>query len=549
MSDDNAKKYVSRLDNELKPKRLTWESQWQEANDLVHPDSVSVLRMRTPGTPRTRMIYDGTAVMARGELAAALQSYVISPTDRWFNLTTHDQRLLNDRDAIIWLEAVSDIIYYYYSLPKGAFNPAVSEIFNDMAGYGTGCLYQDFNIRYQQPVFKSVPMANVWVDENSDGQIDTVYTVWEWTARQAYQMFGDDIPAKVREALEKPSGMGQRSFKFLHAVEPREGWVKNAKVSYKFPFVSCWIFLDASETISEEGYRSFPYVVPRWRRITGQTYGYGPAFDLMPFIKNINAFARLILVASEKAVDPPILVPDDGFMSPLQTIPGQLIHYDSTMINFGDMVKPLEFKGNLQFGIEHLNRLSDLIERGFYIDFIRANRKKERQSVPEINDDRDEMLRQLSSVLGRQEVEMQAQILARTYEQLTYYRLLPPPPQSLRHQKLKVEFVSAAARAQTGSKATAITQLLQDLVPLGQISQGAVYDAIDTDAAVQQIVSARDISLKIIRAPRDVAAIRKQRQDQQDMSQGAQTGAQIAGAAKDMATAQSLGGTSQPIMQ
>lgn len=538
MTDEIARRCLYKFED-YKVRRATWETQWQEATDLVHPNSSHILKLQYPGTPRTRLMFDGTAVMARGECAAALQSYVMPSNERWFNLSTHDPRLLYDRDCLIWLESVSDLIFWYYSLPSVYFNPAVSEIFNDLVGYGTACLYQDWDMVRQCPSFKSIQMLNLFVDEDYNGRIDTNYVTQEWTARQAYQIFGDKLPQKLKDQLDKPS-QNNRYYKFLHAVEPRETYRRGSKLATDMKYASYWICLDTKETIEESGYTSLPYSVPRWRKIPQETYGHGPSLDAMPDIKMINALARIMVVAGEKAIDPVILIPDDGFISAMTTVPGQLVRYDSTFSQFGEMVKPLEHKGNLQYGIEFLNRLSDKIERAFYIDFIRSETKKERQSVPETLDKRDEMLRMLASILGRQETELQGQVIARTFNLLLNNKILPVPPMKLRTAKLKIEFVSQAARAQSSSKMAPIMQLLQDLVPLGQISNGSVYDIIDTDAVVQQYVNAKAISQKIIRLPRDVAQIRQGRQQQQEMQQAGQTGQQIAGAAKDLATAHSM---------
>jgi hypothetical protein len=196
MPDEIARRCLYKFED-YKVRRATWETQWQEVTDLVHPNSSHILKLQYPGTPRTRLIFDGTAVMARGECAAALQSYVMPSNERWFNLSTHDPKLLNDRDCLIWLEAVSDLIYWYYSLPHVGFNPAISEIFNDVVGYGTACLYQDWDIIRQCPTFKSIQMLNLYVDEDYNGKIDTHYITQDWTARQAYQIFGDKLPLKI----------------------------------------------------------------------------------------------------------------------------------------------------------------------------------------------------------------------------------------------------------------------------------------------------------------------------------------------------------------
>ena len=39
-------------------------------------------------------------------------------------------------------------------------------------------------------------------------------------------------------------------------------------------------------------------------------------------IKMLNRMSEVTIRAAQKQVDPPLLVPDDGFMLPVRTIPG-----------------------------------------------------------------------------------------------------------------------------------------------------------------------------------------------------------------------------------
>jgi hypothetical protein len=538
---------------ELQTQRRPWEYYWQEVNDLVRPNTMAFQIGYAQGYPRTRKIYEGTALLACAEIAAGIQGLLCSPAERWFNLEAYNKQLIEDDDALLWLETVSDLIYMHLSFPMAGFNPSMSEVLQDEVGYGTGCLYSAWNDKAGQMRFRSFPLASIFISEDNEGKVDTVYRTQLYTPRQAMQIWGDACPKVVKDAAqEKPYS----PFTFLHCVQPREDFNPSLKDNLNMPYASYWLWVGGaanqtgsivqptqagqSEIISESGYSSFPYQIPRWSKISGEIYGRSPAQTAMPDIKTINAIARTLLTAAEKIIDPPILIPDDGFVSPFKTVPGSIIKYEASLGgDIRNLVLPLETKANLGVGTDLMDRYQERIERAFLVDLLRSTRKKERQSVPEIQDDRSQQMQLLAPVLGRHEPELMGPLLHRVYDCLAKARQIPPKPRSLHGERLRIEYVSQAARAQTYGKASAIPQLIQALTPLAQINQG-VMDVLNVDEAARQLAESLDVSRKVINTKRDINAIRQQRQQQQQQQQAAQTGAQMASAAKDLASAKQI---------
>lgn len=558
-----AKKIVARW-KEAKTLRSPWEYYWQEINDLIIPNSQAFQQAYTQGSPRTRKIYDGTAMLACAEIAYGLQGLMCNPAERWFNVTAYDKFMLDDDDALLWMEQVSDLIYMHTSFPRAGFNTSLSEVLKSEVGYGTGCIYSEWVDEFGQMRFRSFPLASIYVSEDAYGNVDTLHRVDKFTVRQAVQLWGEEnLPDKIRDLIdEKP----EATFNFLHSVMPRKERNPSAKDSKNMKYASYWIWLAGSynqsgvvdsylansgepELITESGYTSFPYQVPRLDKIAGETYGRGFAHTAMPDIKTVQSIARIILVASEKIIDPPILIPDDGFVSPFKSTPGSLIKYEASIGgDIRNMVVPLETRGNLSVGTDLLDRYTDRIERAFMVDQLRAVRKKERQSVPEVQDDRSQQMQMLAPILGRQEPELLGPMLMRIWDCLKQAGQIPPAPASMHGKKLHLEFTSQAARAQTYSKAAAIPQLMQALTPLAQVNQ-AVMDILDTDEAARQLAEAMDVSRKVIRGKRDLAQIRASRQQQASMQQqtaAANNGALMASGAKDLATAHQIATTPPP---
>lgn len=544
----------------LKALRAPWEYYWQEINDLVRPNTQAFQQAYTQGAPRTRKIYDGTAMLACAELAAGMQGFLCNPAERWFNVTAYDKSLIDDDDVLLWLEQVSDILYMHLSFPRAGFNPAMSEVLQDEVGYGTACMYSCWREELGQMRFRSFPLASLYIAEDKDGQVDTVFRTEQFTARQACQLWGEEaLPEVVLKSYkEKPDS----SYSFLHVVMPRKERNPSALDNKNMKWASYWVWIGGPpnqtgavntyaaegqpEIVEESGYSSFPYQVPRWTKITGEVYGRSPGQNVMPDIKTINSMTRVILVAGEKIIDPPILIPDDGFVSPFKTVPGSIIKYEASIGgDIRNMVVPLETRGNVGIGEEMLDRYTERIERAFHIDQLRATRKKERQSVPEVQDDRSQQMQMLAPLLGRQEPELLGSLLMRVWDCVRRAGIIPPAPRKLLGKGLHLEFTSQAARAQTYSKAAAIPLVIQALTPLAQINE-SVMDVLDTDEAARQLAEAMDVTRKVIRSKRDIAAIRANRQQQQQQQQSAQNGALMASGAKDLATAHQIATTPAP---
>ena len=47
----------------------------------------------------------------------------------------------------------------------------------------------------------------------------------------------------------------------------------------------------------------------------------------LPDVKMLNEMSKTTIKAAQKQVDPPLLVPDDGFILPVRTVPGGLNFY------------------------------------------------------------------------------------------------------------------------------------------------------------------------------------------------------------------------------
>jgi hypothetical protein len=527
---------IKRNYEDLKSERYAWDSHWQDVRDLVRISTTSFTYKDNSGERRTENIFDGTAPWALEQLAAGLNSNLTSPTDRWYNIGFHSNQPLTDEE-LLWCEQVADLIYSEYADPEVNLNPMLHECYMDLGGFGTTVLYQDYNWKKRHVYFKSFPLANCYVKENAAGRIDTLYRSVEMTKRQILQEFADNkdhIPVKIQDGKTH----NEKKFNLVHAVYPRSDGKKGYSKGKK-PYASCWIieeFLD-EPPLRESGYDSFPYHVPRWSKLAGEVYGRGPAMTCLPDIKMINAQSKLQIKSGQKIMDPPLVVPDDGFMMPIKTSPGSLVFKTPGTEPIETL--PTATHAGVSITLEDMNQRRGAIVKAFYVDWILREKKKERQTALEVNDDRSEMLRQMSPMLGRTHVELLNPMLVRTYELMDAAGRIPPAPESMLHQRLKIYYISPAAKAQEGSKAGNIQMFMNDVAQYAA-AHPEILDIIDVDQLAQELAKYRDLTRKVIRNPDQVAKIRADRAQQQQMQQMAAVGKDLGAATKNFAQAREI---------
>ncbi len=521
---------------QLQTDRRAYEQNWQSIRDLVRPGTTDFNRQVTPGQLRTLDIFDGTAPKANGELASALIGYLLSPVMRWFDvevrgMTQDEMSEQLDDAALLWLEQVADAIYDQYKSDSTNFNNTMRECMLDIGAFGTCVPSQEWS--EDGLCFKSHALASCYLQEDSDGMIDTVMRELKYTTRQVLQEFsGDVIPKKIMEErqMDKP-------WKILHSVFPRSdrNFFKRNVTNKKF--ASLWISVDCKESMRESGYDALPYHPARWVKLAEEIYGRGPAIDCLPDIRMLNQMEKTLLKSGQKVVDPPLQVPDDGFLLPIKTFPGALIFKDPSAPN----IEPLITKANLPFGLEQANQKRDFIKTCFYIDWIRMEKENKEMTAYEVSDRRDEKLRLLSPMFGRLMTELLGPMIARSYNLLNEHGRLPQAPPSLQGKRLKVEYTSPAAKAQKMVKAMDMDRYIQGMIPMAQLSPD-IMDIVDLDAYARERALLMGTTRLIIRSKQQVADIRAQKQQAQQTQGLMQMAEPATKAIKNLADAKDKGG-------
>lgn len=516
----------------LKRRRSTWEDQFDQIQRFVRPNVPSFRsRELTKGKNRHDEIYDGTASWALEQFSAGLSSHVTNSRDRWFQLGFEGIPMTELPFPVLeYLEAVADRIFHVYALSDSSHAPSLHEGYLDIGAFGTAVIYQHKGA--SSPLqFRSFPLADCFVEENSEGLIDVCFRRLFMTKRQVIQAFPKaEMDDKVQKAQDN------ETFEIVHACFPRTDRDPKALSVRNKPFASIYFCEQFDDVLEEHGSDEFVYHIPRWAKISGETYGRSPVMSVLPDIKMLNQMKKEILYSAQVANRPPLSVDNDSMLFPVKTItPGSIIYKEPG----AEPPQPIVSGSQPQQMYELIGETREAINRALFIDFLLRPKKNERQTTMEIMDDRSEMLRQMEPMLGRLQNELLGPMVERSFALLGRANLLPePPPMALEFAGVPFEitYISPAAKAQLGTKVSSITQYLQDVGQLAQFDP-TVTEIIDAPALMGEMAKLRDVSPKVLKDPREIAKMKRQQEQAQQVAQATEAAPAVAGAMKDIAQA------------
>jgi hypothetical protein len=519
---DLTKGLLSRYEK-LEGQRQNWETHWQEVADYMQPRKADVTKQRARGDKRMEQVFDSSPIQAVELLSASLHGMLTNPSTPWFTLRFKDEEIENEDEAKLWLEASTDAMYTAFN--RSNFQQEIFELYHDLITFGTAAMFieeDDEDIIK----FSTRHINEVFIAENDKGRIDTIYRRFKISARAAMQKFGEAVSSDVQSAFKKDP---YKEVEILHAVYPRSDFNPNKKDKKNMPFESVYIEFKNGNELSVSGFREFPFVVPRYLKASNEIYGRSPAMTALPDVKMLNEMCKTTIKAAQKQVDPPLLVPDDGFLLPVRTVPGGLNFYRS---GTRDRIEPLNIGANNPLGLNMEQQRRDSIRAVFYVNQLMMQDGPQ-MTATEVIQRNEEKMRLLGPVLGRLQSELLKPLIDRVFAILLRNNMLPAAPEFLSGRDIEIEYVSPLAKAQ---KSTELQSIMRAVEILGSLANVApVFDYVNFDNLVKHLADIVGVPQKILKTQSQVNAERQQAAQQQEQMQQMQQLQQVAKAGGDIA--------------
>ena len=539
----------------LNAERRNWDDLYQQVADRVWPQMADFNVMQSQGVNRSQKMFDSTACLALERGAAAFHSLITPDSQMWHGVRIgKDPELMDYHPVKAWADQIRRVLFSKRYSPKANFSSQAQECTRTLLAFGTLCMLTEeipgSGIRY-----KSMHLSEIDFSENEHGIVDNVYRKFKYTARQAVNSFGKkNLPSKILDCYSKNDEVTR--FDFIHNVRPNKNRNPRRKDYAGMKYYSCYVSVEGKQIVDEGGYRRFPYHVSRYATNPREIRGRGPAIVLLPDIKLLNEQEKTTLRAGHLAVDPPLLLFEDGALQGFQMRP-RALNYGGVDAQGRQLVQPLQTGTNLPWAFDMLEARRKLINEGFWLTLFQILVDSPQMTATEAMLRAQEKGQLLAPPMARQQTEWLGPMVRREIDVLSEMDLIPPPPQELLQylpvdydphsgvgsidlaEALDIEYTSPLSRMIRSEDSVAVLRTFEQLAPMAQIDP-SVYDVFDTDALPRELADINGVPAKMLRSEKAVLAMRQQKAQAMEMQNILQAAPLAAGAVKDMASANQM---------
>jgi len=528
-----AEDIISRV-NILKSAADNIKSQWQDLAKFCLPRKAWITSKRTPGMRADfHSIFDSTAIKALQDMAAGFNSHLTNPSSPWFSLSLKNKELTKSKVVRVWFKDVNEI--QRSTLNTSNFDSSLQELYLDSGCLGTASIFTEEDVK-DRVRFTTVPMQQFYFEEDAKGRVNRAYREFEYTIQQAWDLWGN----RAGEVVTKGMADNKENAKFktvtiIHAVFPRDVRQAGKKDNLNMPYTSLWLEKSKKHEISESGFTELPYATGRFNKMSGEPWGFSPAMNALADIRTLQYEKKVLIRAAAKMVDPSFLLPNAGFILPLNFNAAAANYFNPNVTN-QDAFKAIDIKGKIPIGFEMIHDVQLDIQEAFFIPLFKAFSQitpGKTMTVPEVQRRIDESQALLGPVVGRYTQEVFDPIITRVFLILFRQGVFPPPPPEIAGQELDIIYISQLARAQRKQELTSLSRALETARAISEFKP-AVLDKINEDKVIDKVWEVEGVDPELLNDDNEVKKLRaikaEAAQEERELAM-AQAGA---GAAKDI---------------
>lgn len=520
-----------------------WESHFRELRDAIQPSRgrFSLGENRKSSTINKRIV-DSSGRKGLRTLKSGLMAGMTSPSRPWFKLGLNDDANDDDPDVKAYLHLVQKRMY---TVLRGSnIYGTLDACYGDLGLYGTfgGLIVGDFENVIHSHAF---PMGLYRIAEDEKGVVDVLHWDIRMTVSNVVSKFGLD---KVSNSVaNRYKNNDLHSFVDVGAaVEVRRDRDPMSPLAINKPLAQFyWEKTRQDKLLFLGGHGVNGILGPRWERVEGETWAVSsPGMDALGDCVQLQQQHRDKALAIQMSYKPP-MVAAAGFTRGFRNVPGGVTTMNTTDLQKGGMRPSHEVRPDVQWLLADINETRSRISESFYADLFRMASQYGVEGVKGVTataiaEMHEEKLIALGPVLESLDHGLLTPIIEATFHYMQEAEILPPAPEILGGQPIKVEFISLLAQAQ---KAIGLASIERTIGFIGSVAQirPDVLDKLDVDATVDEFADQVGPPPNIIVTTdkaNELRAARAKQQQQQAMMENAQP---MASAAKLMSEASARG--------
>lgn len=510
--------------------RSTFGAHWEEAANIVLPNYRNTFyapgSYNFPGVKKADRQVDASGMVANQKFAAICDSMLTPFSAKWHNLEATDSTLQRNRQVRLWFETVSEIMHRTRYAAASNFRKQNQAIFQQVGVFGNGPMFVDqLYDMFGQPQrgwrYKSLPLGQVYIRVNFQGQVDAFLRAWRMTARQAMQQFGHDM---LPDALDAAQDLdSEQPFDFFHCVYPNTDYDPEAKVTVNAKkWISHYVSVTGRRLMQEGGYYSFPLPFCRYMEWPDD-YGYGRgwAMDALPALKTLNAQKSTQLKIGHRSADPVFLIGDDGLTdfdwTPGAQNVGGVTPDGKPLVH---TVPPGDYKASVEMMQEERNLIGELSMVTIFQKLVENPNMTATQVIELINQKGIFLAPGIGGMTEYLDV-----MIERELEMGIRMKLFPPMPPILQQAKgeYKIEYTSPLFKASRAGEASGFLRTVESAMEVaGQMQDSSILDNFEFDVALPEIARIQDVPESWMASPESIQKKRQSRAQAQQQQQQVQ---------------------------
>lgn len=517
LQEEVAKEIVKRQ-IELQSERSLWEGHWEEIAERFAPNYVGTFNQsrRTQGQKNTEKRMDGVGTLAIDRLSSVTKSLMTPDGAKWHRLTAPDIDLNKILRVRQFYTETTDTLFRYRESWMANYSSQQHEVYTSLVTFGTGVMYVD---RHPEGGFRyrSIPLGEVFLDENHQRIIDTVYRKFELKARQAVIKFRDHIDKLPKIIVEAAEKRPDQKFEFIHCIKPRSDYMPWRIDGKGKRFVGYYVSVMNPRIIDERGFNQNPYIIGRYMTSPGETYGRSPAMTCLPNIKVLNEQKITTLKVGHRLSDPILLAHDDGVIGSISLRPGT-VAWGGVNAQGQRMIQPLDMPGGQLPALEKLTEQEKMfINDAFLVNLFQVLVDSPQMTATEVMERVREKSNLLSPTMGRYQSEALGPMIQRELFLLAEDDRLPDMPPELVEAGgvYKVEYESPLSRSARAEEASGFMRTLESVTAYANVSRDpSAFDWFNMDVAIPAIADIQGVPATWMNTQEQVAERREGRQQQ-----------------------------------
>lgn len=468
-----------------------WLSIYQDVYKYTMPNR-DLYNTTSEGSDKMDSIYDSTGMIAVENFVNKIQASLTPPARTWFNLKAGPAIASEQKDSV--QEALDSVsMIFWNALQSSNFNTAIGEFYHDLVA-GTACMLISEGTESQPFKFTAIPNIQISISEGVDGMVDEIY--------REFEIKSDLIKHQWKDAkVDSQDIQDKKTSKLIESTYydyDNQIWIYNV------------ILCENKKQIVERTYSTSPWIISRWSKLPGESFGRGPAIYALPDIKMLNKMMEYSIMGAGLKILPSFTIADDDTLDyekftihPLAMNPVSRNGGPN-----GPSVMALQVGGDINLEQYKIDDTRMQIKKLMYDMQLPADAGPVR-SATEIAERARNLQADIGSAFGRLTEELIRPIVIRCLDILKRKALIPNELdiKSIDDYFVKIEITSPISKMQSIED---IQSIVQGISLVSSFSPELANTLYDIDGLAREISEAFAIPAKYIRDDKEITAIRQQ---------------------------------------